>query len=331
MVYFFIVEWWFRRFIDKTRVVSSRFRHGFVAVSSWLLPWCSRVHTHRHAHLQQTTEQINDQTNGRSNDWAAYYGNATCIHYGHSTFLCYNHSIHMHLQQRMKFLSGDSHAASPQHAIAMLKDSHKNEGAAGILRKPSTSPIMSVGQSEGKCMFANTLRAVCWQANPFWGHIISLALWGWRGLSACLDNTTRTTNWPLKKSTFGILEDPQMLRDRLSHSSFKGARWMTHPNQLWSGGQGRAAAKMILRLLCVWKLIRQRWYTFEQTLFHGCSVNHRLLKRLDLHKNCRINFHTHNTMRFMKLPRNHDETTTKPPRNHSSFIDKTTKPVNSIK
>ena len=124
--------------------VSSWFRRGFVVVASVVF---ESAHTHRHAHLQRTTEQVNDQTNGRSNDWAAYYGNATCIYYGHSTFLCYNHSVHIHLQQRMKFLSGDSHAASSQHAIAMLKDSHKNDGAAGILRKPSTSPIMSVGQS----------------------------------------------------------------------------------------------------------------------------------------------------------------------------------------
>ena len=72
---------------------------------------------------------------------------ATLLVFSMAIVLSYAHSIHMHLQQRMKFLSGDSHAASPQHAIEMLKDSHKNDGAASIIRKPSTSPIMSVGQS----------------------------------------------------------------------------------------------------------------------------------------------------------------------------------------
>ena len=33
MKYFFSVEWWFRHLTDKTRMVSSRFRRGFVMVS----------------------------------------------------------------------------------------------------------------------------------------------------------------------------------------------------------------------------------------------------------------------------------------------------------
>ena len=103
------------------------------------------------------------------------------------------------------------------------------------------------------------------------------------------------------------------------------------------GGRGQ----YILRLLCLWKPIRQRWCKFTRLSIRYstehqwknvesnllCSMDQRWIKRsFCINVSVLIPIHILQCKLW-----DYDETTTKPWRNHSCFIDKTTKPVDSIK